>query len=89
MAAAAHDTLFDGPGIRSDTQHFEIMVRFEHQEIDAMEMHAKRIRDIAEVGGDGGFQPWAVMANPTGSAASCGMVKLETSKSPTEKRQPA
>ena len=47
MAAAAHDALFDGPGVRPDAQHFQIVIRFEHQQIGAAQMHAQGIGDVA------------------------------------------
>lgn len=53
MAAAAHDALFNGPGVRPDAQHFQIVIRLEHQQIGAAQMHTQRICDVAQVGGDG------------------------------------
>ena len=55
MAAAAHDALFNAPGVRPDAQHFQIVIRFEHQQIGAAQMHTQRICDVAQVGGDGNF----------------------------------
>ena len=55
VAGAAHHTLLDVPGIRTDFQHFEIVIRFENQEIGFAEMEFHDFGHVAEVGDDGDF----------------------------------
>lgn len=50
MAIAAHHALLDAPRIGADFQHLEVVIRFEQQKVDAGQMKADGIRDIAEVG---------------------------------------
>ena len=52
MPIAAHHALLHRPGIGPDLQHFQIVIRFEQQQIRAAQMEADRIRQIAEIGGD-------------------------------------
>ena len=52
-------------------------------------MNPHRIRQIAQIGGDGDLDAFGAKENPTGSAASCGMLKLVTSISPMVKLAPA
>ena len=53
VAGAAHHALFDVPGIRPHLQHFEIVVRFEHQEIRIAQVMLDQFRHVAEVCDDG------------------------------------
>lgn len=50
MAFTAHDALLDGPRIRSDLEHFEVVICFEHEEVSVAEVEADGIGDVAEVG---------------------------------------
>ncbi len=34
MPFASHHALLDGPGVRADLEHFEIVIRFQHQQIE-------------------------------------------------------
>ena len=47
---ASHYTLFDGPGIGADFEHFEIVVRFEQQQIGAAQMELDGVGDISQIG---------------------------------------
>ena len=53
MSHAPHNALLDGPRIGADFKHVEIVVRFEQQNIRAVQMEANGIRHVSEVGGDG------------------------------------
>lgn len=49
VAFAAHDALLDGPGIGSDFEHVEVMVRFKNHEVGASEVPFDRFGQVAEV----------------------------------------
>ena len=49
MPGAAEDALLDDPGIRSDFQHVQIVIRFEQQTIRVAQMNFDEFRHIAEV----------------------------------------
>ena len=55
MAGAAHHALLDVPGIRPDLQHFEIVIRFENQEIGFAQMMLHQLGHVAEIGDDRDF----------------------------------
>jgi hypothetical protein len=55
MAATAHHALLYRPGIRANTQHFQIVIGFENDHIARAHVDAQRIGDIAEIGGNGDF----------------------------------
>ena len=55
VAVAAHHALLDRPGIGSDFQHLDIVIRFKQQQIGAAQVMADGIRKIAEIGGNGDF----------------------------------
>ncbi len=55
MAGAAHDALLDVPGVRADLQHFQIVIRFQDQEIGFAQVMLHQLRHVAEVGDDGDF----------------------------------
>ena len=55
MAGAAHDALFDVPRIRSDFEHFEVVIGFEDEAISVAQMEFDEFREIAEIGDDGDF----------------------------------
>src|SRR5579862_5516737 len=52
MAYTAHYTLFNRPGVRSRTQHFDVVIRLHHQHVAPAEMVAHTHRHIPEVGGE-------------------------------------
>lgn len=56
VAHAAHDALFDAPGVGADFEHFEVVVGFEQQQVGALEVNADGLGHVAEVGGDGHFE---------------------------------
>jgi hypothetical protein len=56
MPGAAHDPLFDMPGIRADLEHFEIVVRFEQQKIGLAHVLLDKFGEVAEIGDDRDFQ---------------------------------
>jgi len=47
---AAHHALLDGPRVGADLEHFEIVIRFQHQQIHAAQMELDGVRDVAQVG---------------------------------------
>ena len=53
VADAAHDALLDGPRVGAVAEHFEVVVGFEEQDVDALERGLDVGWDVAEVGGDG------------------------------------
>ena len=55
MAGAAHDALLDVPGIGADLQHFQVMIRFQDQEIGFAQMMLYEFGHVAKVGDDGDF----------------------------------
>jgi hypothetical protein len=55
MTAATHHALLYGPRIRTNAKHFEIVVRFEQNELAASQMHPQGIRDITEIRRDSYF----------------------------------
>ncbi len=55
VTVAAHDSLFDGPGVGADFEHFEVVVGFEEQEVGALEVDSDGVGHVAEVGGDRHF----------------------------------
>src|SRR5436189_4022840 len=48
----AHNALLDGPGIRPATQHFEIMIGLDNQQIAAAQVIANVRWEVPEIGGD-------------------------------------
>src|SRR5439155_25081743 len=50
VAYARHDSLLDGPRVRPDLQHVEIVIGLEHQKIRATQVILDGFRDVAEVG---------------------------------------
>ena len=54
-AGAAHDALFDIPGIRADLEHFEVVVGLEDETVGITEMKFHKLREIAKIGDDGNF----------------------------------
>ena len=89
MPGAAHHALLDVPRIRPHLQHFEIVIRFQHQAIGIAQMNFHQFRQIAEIGDDRYFHAVRAKVNPRGSTASCGIEIGETSISPTINRCPA
>ena len=57
MPGAAHHALLDVPGVRPNLEHFEIVIRFEKQEIGFAEMVLHQLGQVAEIGDDGDFVP--------------------------------
>src|SRR5580704_10271992 len=55
MTGAAHDALLDVPGIRTDLQHFEVVIRLKDQEVGVAEMEFYDFGHVAEIGDDGDF----------------------------------
>src|SRR5207237_10384104 len=55
VSYAAHDPLFDRPGIGAAAQHFEIVVRFQNQHITAPQVIANTGRHVAQIGGKTNF----------------------------------
>ena len=53
MADAGENALFDGPGVGAVTEHVEVVVGFDLEEIAAAEGLLDVGRHVAEVGGDG------------------------------------
>ena len=53
MANPGHDALFYGPGIRSDAEHFEVVIGFEDEAVAGAELVADIARQETEIGGDG------------------------------------
>jgi hypothetical protein len=53
VAVAAHDSLFDGPGVGADLEHFEVVIGFEQQEVGASEVDSDGVGEIAQVSGNG------------------------------------
>jgi hypothetical protein len=49
VSAAAHDSLLHAPGIRAHTQHFQVVIRFEQNNIGAAQVNLKRIGNVAEI----------------------------------------
>src|SRR3982751_3461913 len=76
MPASAHHALLHRPGIRSNTQHFDVMVRFENHDIRPAQVDAKRIRYIAEIGRNGDFDP--ATAESVADGIDCIMRNRET-----------
>src|SRR5207245_6134871 len=48
----AHNALLDGPGIRPATQHFEILIGLDNQQIAAAQVIANVRWEAPEIGGD-------------------------------------
>jgi len=55
MSAASHDALLDRPGVRTDAQHFEIMIGLQDKHVGAAKMDMHGIRNVAEIGGESNF----------------------------------
>jgi hypothetical protein len=55
VAAAAHDALLHRPRVGADAQHFQIVIRFEDDQIARAHVDAQGIGDIAKIGGYGDF----------------------------------
>lgn len=55
VAVAAHDALFNAPGVGADLEHLEIVVGLEKENLDAPEVDFDGIRDVAKVCGDADF----------------------------------
>jgi hypothetical protein len=55
VACAREHTLLDGPGVRANLQHVEIMIGFENQAVGTAEMHFDMIRHVPKIGTDGHF----------------------------------
>src|SRR3984885_7984353 len=53
MSHATHDPLFDRPGIGPITQHFKVVVTFEHKNVTVSDRHLHIRWYIAQVGRDG------------------------------------
>ncbi len=53
MADAGENALLDGPGIWAVAEHFEIVIRLQHDEIAAAKLGLHIGGHVAEVGGDG------------------------------------
>jgi hypothetical protein len=53
MPRAAEHTLLDDPGIRTDFQHVEVVIGFEHQAVRAAQMHFDKLGHVTEIGNDG------------------------------------
>ena len=49
MACAAHDPLLDVPGVGADFEHFQIVVRFQDQEIGFAQVVFYQLRHVAQV----------------------------------------
>jgi hypothetical protein len=49
MAHTAHDPLLDHPGVGPVPQHFQVMVRFNHQPIAPAQMVFHAVRQVAQV----------------------------------------
>ena len=56
MAGAAHHALLDVPRIRPHLEHFEIVIRFENQEIGFAQMLLHKLGQVAEIGDDRDFR---------------------------------
>ena len=50
MAGATEDALLDDPGIRTDFEHVEIVIRFQNQTIGVAKMDLDELGHVAEVG---------------------------------------
>src|SRR5580692_7909914 len=66
MTLAAHHSLLHGPGIRSDFQHFEIVIRFQHQQVRAAQMELDGIRQISQIRYDSDFDALGAEAETYG-----------------------
>ncbi len=66
VPAAAHHTLLHRPGIRTHAQHFEIVIGFQNKQIRSAEVHAKRIGDITQIGGNRHLDPLCREGEPDG-----------------------
>ena len=66
MAVAAHDALLDGPGVRADFEHFEVVIGLEQEEVGAAEMIANGFGEVAEVGGDADAEAFGAEAEADG-----------------------
>ena len=53
VSDAGHDALLDGPGIRADAEHFEIVIGFEDEAFAVAQVVADILRDESEIGGNG------------------------------------
>ena len=53
MADAGEDTLLDLPGIGAVAEHFEIVIGFDHEEIEVLELGFDVGWDVAEICGEG------------------------------------
>jgi len=53
MTGPAHHALLDVPGIRTDLQHFEIVILLQNQEIGFAQMVFHEFGQIAKIGNDG------------------------------------
>jgi len=53
MAGAGKHALLDDPGIRTDLEHVEIVIRFEDEAIGLAKMDFDELGHVAEVGADG------------------------------------
>lgn len=62
MPVAAHHALLDAPGIRTDLQHFQIVIGFEQQHLHAAQMDFDRFRHVAEIGGHADFDAFGMEA---------------------------
>jgi len=52
---ASHHALLYGPGIGTDFQHLQIVIRLEQQNVGSAQMESRRFGKVAEIGGDGNF----------------------------------
>jgi hypothetical protein len=50
MPGAAEDALLDNPGIRSDFQHVQIVIRFEKQTIGVAQMNFNELGHVSKIG---------------------------------------
>ena len=55
MPFASHHALLDGPRIRPHLQHFEIVIRFEQQQVSAAQVELDGIGHVAQVGDQADF----------------------------------
>ena len=55
MTGARENALLDYPGIRTDLQHFQIVIGFQHQAIGFAQMNFHQLGHVAEIGNDGHF----------------------------------
>ena len=55
VASAAHHALLDVPGVGTDLEHLDIVIRFKHQNVAIAQVMLDQLGHVAEVGNHGDF----------------------------------